>query len=282
MGIKQTVVALATALAVPSLAMADTLDQVRESGTFTIGYRNDAAPFSLQREDGQAAGYSVDLCIDIAKAVGDHLGRADLEVVYRPVTAETRFAALAEAEIDILCGATTVTLSRRDTMDFTLLTFVTGAAVLVRRDSPIDSLVDTAGGRVGVLGDTTTEQALRNSLEAERIAAEVVTFEERPQGLEALLTGEIDAFFGDRELLFGLAMTLAEPEAVRLTSRYLTMEPYALAIRRGDDELRLVADRTLARLYQGGGITPIFERWFVGMRPGDLLRAVFVLQSFPE
>jgi ABC-type amino acid transport substrate-binding protein len=270
------------ALALPQAAAAQTLEQVRETGLFTIGYRQDAAPFSLGREDGSAGGYSVDLCTAIADAVRQDLGLDDLQVEYRAVTVENRFDALTGGEIDILCGATTATLERRELVDFTLLTFVTGAAVLVPQDSDIDSLADTAGGRVGVLGDTTTEQGLREALEGGNIDTEVVTFETRSDGLEAMMAGEIEAFFGDRILLLGLAMALENPMEVRVSSNYLTIEPYALAVRRGDSDLRLVADRTLAGLYRSGEIGAIFQRWFVGGQPSELLQSLFVLQALPE
>ena len=50
----------------------------------------------------------------------------------------------------------------------------------------------------------------------------------------------------------------------------------------GDDKLRLVADRTIARIYRGGGINQIFQRWFGGGDPSDLLAAMIALQGLPE
>ena len=50
-------------------AQAQTLDRVRDSGTFKIGYREDAAPFSYEDALGEAAGYSVELCRAVAANV---------------------------------------------------------------------------------------------------------------------------------------------------------------------------------------------------------------------
>ena len=282
MGIRTMAAALAMALAIPGAAMADVMEKVAESGVFTIGFRQDAAPFSMVRSDGKADGYSVELCIEIAKAVGASLDRSEIELVFKAVSVGERFAALAEGEIDILCGATSVTMSRRESMDFSLFTFVTGASVMVRADSSIAGMADVAGHRIGVLGGTTTEQALQNTLASERITAEVVTYGDRPAGLEGLLSGDIDAFFGDRELLYGLAVTQDKGDAVRLFTRYLTIEPYALAIGRGEDDLRLIADRTLAHIYRSGQMDALYGRWFTGTEPGDLLRALVALQALPE
>ena len=50
-------------------ADAGTLDRVRDTGTFRIGYRSDAKPYSYRNENAQPAGYIVDLCLEVAAAV---------------------------------------------------------------------------------------------------------------------------------------------------------------------------------------------------------------------
>ena len=65
---------LAAVLALTSqAAAAGTLERVRDSGTFRMGYRADAKPYSYQNEQGQPAGYLVDLCLEIAKALGPNV-----------------------------------------------------------------------------------------------------------------------------------------------------------------------------------------------------------------
>ena len=58
----------------PAAAEAATLDRVRDTGTFRIGYRADAKPYSFRNENGQPAGYIVDLCIEVAAAVRAEVG----------------------------------------------------------------------------------------------------------------------------------------------------------------------------------------------------------------
>jgi ABC-type amino acid transport substrate-binding protein len=66
-----------SALLLAAGAQAQTLERVRESGTFKIGYRTDAAPFAYQDELDEAVGYSVDLCRAVAINVKQALGLAD-------------------------------------------------------------------------------------------------------------------------------------------------------------------------------------------------------------
>ena len=51
----------ATALLLAAGAQAQTLERIRDSGTFRIGYREDARPFSFTSTIGEPAGFSVEL-----------------------------------------------------------------------------------------------------------------------------------------------------------------------------------------------------------------------------
>ena len=275
------IVALAgLALAQPTAA--STLEKARKSGTFTIGFRLDARPFSFLDADGKAAGYAVDICRRIAVALRGNLGLADLNVEYVPVKAANRIEMLESDEIDIECGSTTRTLRRQERVDFTLLTFVTGAEMLVRVGSGIGDLPDLAGRKVGVLEGTTTERGLRNALEKRFIDADVVMVERHDYGLAALEVGDIEAYFADRILLLGLAGRAMDASKLQLSGRLYSIEPYALMVRRGDDDLRLIADRTIASLYRSGQIKGIAGKWFGGAKAGKLLKALYILQAIPE
>lgn len=90
---------------VPVLANANTLERVRASNTFTLGYLPDFAPFSVQAAD-EASGYAIDLCLKIADKVKSELGLPGLKIRYQPVTATDEMGAVSSGEIDILCTPT--------------------------------------------------------------------------------------------------------------------------------------------------------------------------------
>ena len=260
---------------------ASTLETVRESGTLKLGIRDDAPPFSFIDENGQPKGYSVSLCEAVGGIVGSSLGLDNLAVEFVPVTAENRFAALADGRIDLLCGATTVTLERRAKVDFSLQTFVTGASVLYRSDGPAN-FAALAGRKVGVRAGTTTDDGLRRALSEAGIKADVVAIGSHDAAREALEAGEIAAYFADRAILVMLARQAKNPGQLVLSKRFFSFEPYALAMRRGNSDFRLLVDRALVRLYRGKAIVRIYEDSFGNARMSDLLRAMFTLQSLPD
>lgn len=253
----------------PDVALAEEVPGAIErieagDNTLRLGYRTDAAPFSSQIDD-KPVGYTVEIC----DAIGDTIARLfpdrPVRAVFVPVAAEDRFDALKAGEIDLLCGATTVTIDRRRRMDFSLLTFVTGGALLVRKTEDVFGGVAST---IGVLGGTTSESALNRILSFSGDAAEIRTVESHDDGVEKLKSGALNGYFSDRALLD--QMMASNPGEFSISEELLTFEPYALAMRRGDDELRLATDETIARLYRTGAILQIYNSHFEGSPPPEL------------
>jgi len=266
---------LVFALAAAPVA-ADTLDRIRDTGEIRLGHRTDAMPLSYVDANGQPQGYSVMICRALAARLANTLGMEKLTPVWVPLDAQNRFDAVTEGRVDLLCGAATITLSRRERVDFSIPTFVDGTAVLLAGEGDT-SFGDLGGKRLGVRGATTTEEILRNSLEAEGLEAEVVTYRTFREGVAALAAGEIDAFFGDQSQLFGLAIAGDLPEGLQISENTLTVEKHGLVLQRGDSDLRLAVDRELSALYQNGDMARIFRNAMPGIEPGVALKMLFVL-----
>ena len=274
-------VAALAGLSFSTAAVADTLAKLREGAPLKLGYRTDAAPFSYEDDLGQPRGYSINLCGVVVASLKKQLNLPDLEVEFVAVDAENRFEAIGAGQVDLLCGATTATLSRRELVDFSIPTFIDGASVLYKSDGPKD--FEALGGqKVGVRGGTTTEAALKNTLKKLGIAAEVVAVDNHQQGLTRLEAGELQAYFADQGILLFLMMGSDAPKQLRLSQRFFTREPYALALPRGDNEFRLMVDRALSRLYRSGKVKEIFGESFGLAKPSQLLEAVYVVGALPE
>jgi len=260
-----------------------TLKKVADSGTLTVGYRNDALPFAFTGSDGKPAGYSVDLCQEIALGVQQELKLASLNVQWVPVTPEGRIDAVANGTVDIECGSTTATLSRSEKVDFTLLTFIDGASLLIVEGAGIASARDLAGKRIAVVSGTTTARVLSEYLQQQSIAATLVAVKDHDEGLAALKGGQADAYSSDRVILVGLALRAQGTPRFSLVPDALSYEPYAFAVRRDDSAFRLVANRTLARLYRSGAIGTFYRKWFGPLgQPSQALLLMYAVQGLPE
>ncbi len=272
---------VAALLALPTTAVADTLSTIKETGTIKIGYREDAPPFSLRTAIGEPAGYTVELCRGVATGIKDLLELDEIKVEYVPVGTGDRFEAVQDGRIDLLCGAATITLSRREIVDFSIPTFVTGASAMLPKNGA-ENFEALAGKKVGVRADTTTETLLHNVLDSLEVDAEVVPVDSHTDGLKMIEDGEIAAYFGDRAILLFLAASSAKKKDLRVLDEFFSYEPYGLALRRGDSDFRLAVDRILSAIYRTGLVEAIFRNSFGEAKPGDLLTALFLINSLPE
>ncbi len=263
--------------------LSGTLKKIKDTGTLVIGYRENSRPFSFLGPDGKPSGYSIDLCQRIATAAQQEVGLPNLEIKYIPVTVESRIQAVANGTVDLECGSTTIAISRQEQVDFTNPTFLDGGGLLVLAGSGINGVGDLGGKRVAVIPGTTTERALKDAIQRSYILVSTVNVKDHNEGLSALETGLADAYASDRTILIGLVLGSKDPKQLALAESMFSYEPYGFMLRRGDASFRLVANRTLARIYRTEQILQIFQKWFGRLgRPTGALLAVYLIHGIPE
>jgi len=271
------------AFAVSAAAQTGTLEKIRKQGAITMGYVEGSSPFSSTDAARQPQGYSVDLCREVASSIRAQLGLASLETRWVALTLQNRLEAVKSGRVDIECSTTTWTLSRQADVDFSLITFVDGGSILTRVESEAGRLSDFNGKRIAVITGTTTEKALKGALERRSIKAELVTVRTRAAGLQLLDSRKVEGFASDRIVLIGVVLTSKTQGAFKLLEEDFSVEPYALAIPRGDHEFRLAVNRVLARLYRTGEIQKIYEQWLGRLGPPSvLLSAMYFIQGLSE
>jgi glutamate/aspartate transport system substrate-binding protein len=268
----------------PGAPPAGTLEKIRATKTIALGYRDSSVPFSYAGPTKEPMGYSVDLCTRVVEDLRRDLTLPDLQVTWVPVSVETRVRALVNGTIDLECGSTTNTLSRQERVDFSLTTFITGASLLALAGSGVS---DQFGAiRIAVIPGTTTEQMVKSaiaSMGAGADAAKLVAVKDHADGLAAVVDRRADVYATDRAILMGLVTSASNPGQFALLDRYLSYEPYALMLRRGDPEFRLAVNRSLARLYRSGQVLDIYRRWFGQWGdPSPLTLGMYAVEGLPE
>ncbi|MBW1997396.1 MAG: amino acid ABC transporter substrate-binding protein [Deltaproteobacteria bacterium] len=260
-----------------------TLKQIKETARIRIGYRPSEPPMSFLDKEGKPAGYSIDLGKFVVEEIERKIG-SKIKVVYVPVNAKNRFKALTQNKIDILCGSTTKTLSRSELVDFTLLTFVTGASLMTLREDRATQAQGFSGKTIGVVKGTTTEIALRKLIEETSTDTKILLFNSTKEGIDALRRKKIHAFSADQVVLIGIALKTGTDVDFLIDGNVFSYEPFAFAVRRNDADFRLVADRAISRLCRTKKILEIYDRWigsYVGRGPG-LFSAMIELNAIPE
>jgi glutamate/aspartate transport system substrate-binding protein len=261
-----------------------TPEKIKATKTIALGYRDSSVPFSYAGPTKEPMGYSVDLCMRVVQDLRSELKLPDLQPRWVPVSVETRVRALVDGTIDLECGSTTNTLSRQERVDFRLTTFITGASLLALAGSNVGDRLGAI--RIAVIPGTTTEQMVKNaiaSMGATAADAKLVAVNDHADGLAAVVDRRAEVYATDRAILMGLVTSASNPRQFALLDRYLSYEPYAPMLRRGDPAFRLAVNRTLARLYRSGQVLDIYRRWFGQWGdPSPLTLGMYAVEGLPE
>ena len=283
---RTTTLALALLLAAGSVhaqGLDGRLKTIAATKTITIAYRADATPFSFTDDKKQVGGFSIDLCKRVVNSIERQLNVANLQVRWLPVTAQTRFDAVAKGQADMECGSSTVTLSRLKQVDFSSYIFIASTGLLVKSASGLRSLSDLADRKIAVIAGTTNENAIRAQLKRRQLSATVLPFKTRDEAFAALEDGKVDAFANDKLLLVGAASKAKDQKSLSLLPDELSFEPYGIVLPRGDAAFRLAVNTGLSQIFAGDEIVEIFRRWFGALgRPSAILEAAYNLGAIPE
>lgn len=218
----------------------------------------DYPPFDYAGPDGNPTGFNVDL----ARAMCEEL-HVTCTVQMRRF--DTLFDALNDNKGDAAIASISVTPEARTRADFSDPYYRPVARFVARRDAKIDDVrpEKIEGKTIAVVAGTAHEQYLR-SLFTE---AEVKPYKSADAAREALRRGETDLLFGDG---FGLSFWLNGTDSANccefvggpyLESRYFG-EGIGVAVKHGNDTLRLAINWALFRLWEKGRYTDLWLRYF--------------------
>lgn len=272
------------------------IDRITETGEVRFGFRTDAPPFAAMVE-GRPQGFTVDLCALLAQAIKETTDLDALTARFAPIDTGQRFEAIVAGDIDVLCGATTATLTRRETVSFSLPIFHTGVSVVMNSAAPdlakevllepspaafSETAVNTAlkGLKLGVRRGTTAGDWLEKTGVSGSADVETIEYDTHEAGIAAVKSGEISGYFADQAILLGQLKALEDGTGLLLSKKSFTHEPYALALPRGDEDFRLLIDRALSHLYRTQRVIPLLEYHFGPVAPQA--RNFYRMISLPE
>jgi len=260
------------------------LKKIKDSGTITLGIRETSIPFSYLDEKQQPIGYSIDLCGHLVEAIKAELKSPALQVRQIPVVSQTRIPLVANGTVDLECGSTTNTLTRQKQAEFSAITFIGGTRLLVKANSGIKEVEDLKGKTISVSQGTTNERVIKALSDRLNLGIKVLNVKDHGEGFLALEVGRVQANVSDDIQLLGLRARARNPKDYVVTGRLLSYEPFGIMFRRGDPDLKLVVNRTLANLMRTGEMEKIYDKWFtpLGAPMSEQMKAAFAIQALPE
>lgn len=209
-----------------------TLQAIRKRGYLRCGVHPGLPGFAYQDVRGVWRGFDVDICRAVAAAV---LGDAD-KVRFRTITAQDRFSALQEGEIDVLSRNTSWTFDR-DTglgLDFAAITYYDGQGFLAPKALALTSAEELTGARICVQAGTASEGSLRDYFSARGIPYTPVVTGSEEEARRLYETEQCDAITADISALAASRSVMTNPNAHVILPDVISKEPLGPVVRQND------------------------------------------------
>ncbi|WP_318534966.1 basic amino acid ABC transporter substrate-binding protein [Acetomicrobium flavidum] len=225
-----------------------------------VGTAADFAPFEFIDENGNYAGFDIELMNAIAEKIG-------YEVKWENADFAGLVASLQTGKYDAVISGMTITASRQEEVDFSKPYFRSDQAVVVQAsNTTILSREDLADKKIGVqLG--TTGELLARELVSDK--GNVYAYDSPDQAFLDLNTGRLDAVVNDLPVS-GYFLVRNQNLPLKIAFTIETEEYYGIAIKKGNTELAEKINNALVELKQEGKYAEIYQKWFETEPPADI------------
>jgi glutamate/aspartate transport system substrate-binding protein len=249
---------------VPALAqeLSGTLKKIKDTRAIALGHRESSIPFSYYDDKQQVVGYAMDLCYRIVDAVKEELKMDNLEVKLNPVTSATRIPLIANGTVDLECGSTTNNLEREKQVAFTITHFVTANRFMSKKSANITSVDDLRGKTIVSTSGTTNIKQITQIGAQRNLGLNILAAKDHAEAFLMVETDRAAAFVMDDILLYSLIAESKSPGDYVISADPLSVEPYAIMLRRDDPAFKKVVDAAMIATYKSGAINAIYEKWF--------------------
>lgn len=216
-------------------------------GVLTMATNAEFPPYEFH--DG---GEIVGIDVEIAEAIAEKLGMT-LEI--EDIAFDSIIPEVDSGKADIGLAGMTVSEDRLKNVDFSEPYTTASQVIIVKNDSDIAGPDDLAGKYIGVQLGTTGD------IYASDYEEEGSTIERYSKGFEAvqaMMQGKIDAVVIDLE---PAKVFVSENEGIKILDEALTVEEYAIAVKKGNTELVEKLNTALAELKDSGELQAIIDKY---------------------
>ena len=187
---------------------------------------------------------------EIAQAIADDMG---LELVIEDMQFDSIVPAVQSGKADIGIAGMTVTEDKLQNIDFSIPYTTSTQVVIVTNDSPITSPADLEGKTIGVQLGTTGDQ-----YSSEIADATIERYNKGFEAVQALGQNKIDAVIIDREPARAF---VADNEGLKILDEDYTVEDYAIAVAKDNQELLEQVNNSLTKLKDSGKLQEIIDKY---------------------
>lgn len=214
-------------------------------------------PFEMAEADGTPSGISV----DTAYALGEYLGRP---VVIENTAWTGLIPSIQSGKADIIISSMSITDERAEVVDFSIPYAASGVTLLINKDSSVKSYHELSDNGVIAAVKSGTIGAI---WAAENLPADNIRiFDEVATCALEVSQGKADAFIYDGLTTFELQKKFPESTFVNLENLPGTLGGWAMAMKKGNTELKADVDAFIRNFRASGGFTELEQKYLKDMR----------------
>ncbi len=226
-------------------------DKAQKSGKLIIGLDDSFPPMGYRLADGKLVGFD----IDAAEEVGKRLG---LKIEWQPTAWDGVIHSLDAGKFDCIWNGMTITEERAKQVAFSKPYIMDGQIAIVNfKDKRFKALKDLKDYKAGTQKGSSGIQAVTKLATAPK---ELKEYEDYPKALLDLEAARIDVVVVDN--VTGRDMIAKRPGKFKIIPGMISKEPFGVAFRKGDGDLREKVQQTLDKMVKDGAMAKISRKWF--------------------
>ena len=245
----------AFSLALPVVARADALADVKKAGVLKVAVPQDFPPFGTVGPDLKPQGYDIDMAELLAKELG-------VKVELVPVTSANRIPYLTTKKVDLVISSLGKNPDREKVIDFAAAYAPFFNGVFGPADQKVTKIEDLAGKTLGV-----TRGAVED-LEISKIApasATIKRYEDNNGTISAFLSGQVQLVATGNVVA---AAILAKNPPKRPEVKFLIKDsPCYVGLNKGEPALLAAVNAAVAKAKKDGRLDAIAKKWLGAALP---------------
>ncbi len=262
------VAALAMVVSTSAVAQpTDTLSKIKTKNEIALGVKETAQPFSYLDGAHQFVGYSVDLCLKVVDELKTQLKLPDLKVRMVQVASSNRIPLIANGTVDLECGTTSNTEERQKQVAFSSTIFVSSTRFVSKKSANLTDLKSLEGKAVVATAGSSNIRQITALNAQHKYGMRISPSRDFAEGFLMMSTDRAAAFFLDDITLSGLVANSKTPDEFVISKEPLSVEPYALMMRKDDPAFKKFVDDVLQKTFASGEIKSIYAKWFESAIP---------------
>jgi len=231
----------------------NSLQKILNKGEFILGLDDSFPPMGFRNEKNEIVGFDIDLAREVTNRLG-------VKLILQPIDWNAKEQELNTGNIDCIWNGFTITEERKKSINFSDPYVDNAQVAVVKKDSPVQTLADLAGKRVGIQAGSSASDAVYGAENFAKSLKEIVEVKDNLTALMDLEIGGVDAVVLD--LFVANDNIKRSGKDFRILSEGLATEEYGVGFRKNDNALRNKVQEILNDMAKDGSMAAISTAWF--------------------